>query len=325
MFRESDTIPSVSITIAIPTLGREQVLIETLEYLLQYGPNCELLLVDQTVAHESETQARLDQLVASNCIRVVTQSPSIPRAMNRALQEATGEIVLFLDDDIIPSPELVTRHLESHREEGVVAVVGQVLQPGESAEPIEHPQTNGSTLMKDIGFCFRSTIPANVSNVMAGNLSVKRKAALAAGGFDENFVGVAYRFETEFARRLSRVGVIRYQPLASIRHLAAARGGTRTFGRHLTTALPFHSVGDYYFALLEGKPFEAFTYCARRLLTSCLTRFHAKHPWYIPLKIIGELRGLLWAIGLRRSGQRLVHNAPIDDSKHYSDELTKPA
>ena len=292
----------------MPTFGREAVLVETINHLLRLtDDSCELLLVDQTPQHEPQVASALEAWMRSGKICIVRQSPSIPKAMNRALWESKAEVVLFVDDDIIPAPQLVAEHLAAHKAAGVVGVVGQVLQPGEEPAEIEHEANwQRGVLNRDMQFCFRSTIPANVTNVMAGNLSVKRDVALAVGGFDENFVGVAYRFETEFARRLSRAGIIRYEPKASIRHLAAGRGGTRSFGKHLISARPEHSVGDYYFALLEGKPLEAIRYCARRLITSAATKFHLKHPWYIPPKIVGEVRGLLWAIQLRRKGPRRV-------------------
>ena len=39
---------------------------------------------------------------------------------------------------------------------------------------------------------------------MGGNFSVRRDIALRLGGFDEQFVRVAYNFEAEFAHRLRR-------------------------------------------------------------------------------------------------------------------------
>lgn len=298
------------ITIAIPTFGREQVLIDTIESLRAIATyNCEFLLVDQTPDHDASVKQKLQCWERDGHVRIIRQLPSIPRAMNRALIEASADVVLFLDDDIIPHADLIAEHLRAHTQSGVVGVVGQVLQPGEDSAAIEHPPNNyKSKLSHDMRFCFRSTIPGDVTNVMAGNLSVKRDVALSIGGFDENFVGVAYRFETEFARRLSRVGTIRYQPTASIRHLAAGRGGTRSFGKHLTSTRPEHSVGDYYFALREGQKLEALRYCARRLVTSAATRFHLKHPWYIPPKLLGEVRGLRWAILLYRRGPKLIQS-----------------
>ena len=306
MSNSTSSSPRVSLTVAIPTFGREAVLVETLRYLLDALPKgAEVLVIDQTVQHEPATVAALDSLTNTGRVRILHQEASIPKAMNRALLESTSDLVLFVDDDIIPAPDLVTKHLAAHQQTHVAAVVGQVLQPGEEPVDVAHTQSRNG-LKADLQFCFRSTQPAKVRNVMAGNLSVNRRAALAAGGFDENFVGVAYRFETEFARRLSRTqGPIRYEPSASIRHLAAARGGTRSFGKHLISARPEHSVGDYYFAMLEGSPSEAAVYCLIRFFRSVRTKFHLTHPWWIPVKLLGELRGFLWAVQLRLKGQKL--------------------
>ena len=61
-------------------------------------------------------------------------------------------------------------------------------------------------------------------------------------------IGFAYRFETEFARRLvTGGGKIRFEPDASIRHLKAERGGTRSAGGHMTSPSPLHGVGRLLF------------------------------------------------------------------------------
>ena len=113
------------------------------------------------------------------------------------------------------------------------AVAGQVLQPGESSGG-RGPRTIPSHgIRADLDFPFWSDQRAFVVNVMAGNLSVKRDKALAVGAFDENFEGVAYRFETEFARRLVRLGgQILFEPAASIRHLRSGGWAARSvFGK----------------------------------------------------------------------------------------------
>lgn len=295
------------VTIAIPTYGREAVLVETLASLLSLDDGAEeVLVLDQTAQHEPETEAALAGWAADRRIRWIRlQEPSIPKAMNAGLRAAESAIVLFLDDDIVPQPELVAAHRRAHAELGVVAVTGMVLQPGE--EPAERPlgSGRGERLRRDLEFSFRSKEKADVWNVMAGNLSVQKGPALACGGFDERFVGVAYRFETEFCRRLRRLGGrVIYEPAAVIRHLKAPSGGTRTWGCHQTSARPEHSVGDYYFAFLEGRGAEVVTYPVRRFLQETLSRFHRKHPWYIPAKALGEVRGFLLAARLRmRKGQ----------------------
>jgi hypothetical protein len=139
---------------------------------------------------------------------------------------------------------------------------------------------------------------------MAGNLSVKRERALQIGGFDENFTGAAYRFETDFAMRIAAAGgKIWFEPLASLRHLQLSSGGLRSYGDHRSSPKPVHSMGDYYFALHHVPHF--WRYAAGRIVKNVATRYLATHPWLIPAKLIGESRGLIAARSLHRKGRRL--------------------
>jgi len=222
--------------------------------------------------------------------------------MNRGMLEATTPIVLFLDDDVVPAPLLVARHAAAYGDPGVWAVVGQCLQPGEQPA---HFTSRGGEPIADLDFRFNHDEPRAVQNVIAMNLSMRRDRALAIGGFDENFVMVAYRFETDFALRLTKAGgTIRFEPSARVDHLKLATGGTRTFGDHKTSASPAHAFGDYYFALNHSRAY--WRYVLRRLRKNVLTRFHARHPWTIPAKMAGEIRGMLLARRLRRQGPRLL-------------------
>ncbi|HEV7763709.1 MAG TPA: glycosyltransferase [Thermoanaerobaculia bacterium] len=281
------------LTIAIPTYERGAVLCDTIEQLLALEPRAnEIVIVDQTRAHPPEVAARLQAWHDANAIRLIRlEQPSITRAMNTALAEAKNAHVLFLDDDIIPSPQLVGAHANALREEGVWAVVGQVLQPGETpAHFAEDVLRRG--FIRDLEFRFTHDIACDVQNVMAGNLSVDRARALSIGGFDERYAAVAYRFETDFALRLVAAGGrIRYEPAASIRHLKAPGGGVRMWGDHRTSPSPAHSMGDYYFARKHVPDF--WRYVGRRLINNVATRYHLKHPWTIPLKLVGEIRGLI--------------------------------
>lgn len=297
-----------TISVAIPTFGREEVLVDTIASILADAElPLEILVVDQTPDHEAETERRLSAWDRSGAIRWIRlERPSITAAMNRALVEARGDVVLFLDDDIIPVEGLVAGHALVQRDLGIGLVMGQVLQPGEEPSPAPQELPDAG-LRRDLGFRFNDTQRRTIANCMACNLSVGRREALAAGGFDENFVAVAFRFETEFCRRLAARGVSTvFDPRPSIRHLKAARGGTRSFGGHLRSAGPEHGVGDYYFALRGGTRWEALRYTLRRLVREVSTRFHATHPWWIPVKLLGEARALAWALRLARQGPRTL-------------------
>lgn len=287
------------LTIAIPTYNRGAVLCDTIDMLLALPHRAdEIVIVDQTPQHPEEVEAKLRAFEASGAIRMIRlPAPSIPRAMNTALREAKHNAVLFLDDDIIPALQLVRAHADALAEAGVWAVVGQVLQPGEQPGHFNEATLRRGEL-RDLEFRFTHDTATDVQNVMAGNLSVDRARALSIGGFDENFIAVAYRFETDFALRIVAAGGrIRYEPRASIRHLKAPGGGVRMYGDHRTSASPAHSIGDYYFARRHVPHF--WRYVAARLRKNVATRFHLRHPWTIPAKMLGELRGLIGAMRLK--------------------------
>jgi GT2 family glycosyltransferase len=290
----------LGLTIAIPTYRREQVLLASVQHLLALDPPAdEILILDQTVEHEAETEAQLAAWNAEGRIRLLRLAPpSIPKAMNTGLAEAASGIVLFLDDDIIPEANLVAAHLAAHDRASLVA--GMVLQPGEAPAPLKPGEA----------FRFNSTEPASVDEFIGCNFSVDRALAIELGGFDENFVGAAYRFEAEFAHRYTaRHGPIHFAPQAKIDHLQAASGGTRAWGHHLRTARPAHTVGAYYYLLRTRRPGWRWSFLTRSL-RAVRTRHHLAHPWWIPATLYGELRGMLLAAKLVRKGPAYIAETP---------------
>ena len=290
----------IVLSVAIPTYGREQVLIDSIESLLALDPPPEeLLVIDQTPDHEPSTEAHLQDWDQQGRLRWIRlKQPSITAAMNRALLEAQGQRVLFLDDDIIPSPGLLHAHLEAHRHWPGALIAGRVLQPWHQGQP------DAETAAP---FRFNSLQPRPCSEFMGGNFSLPRQMALDLGGFDENFVRVAYRYEAELAYRWRQAGLsIRYISEALIDHLQAQRGGTRSYGQHLTTTRPDHCVGSFYFRLRTQPLLPALLGCLRDLLRSVITRHHLRRPWWIPLGLLAQLRGLAWALRLHYSGPALV-------------------
>jgi GT2 family glycosyltransferase len=283
------------ISIVIPTYNRNEVLVDTVRQLLNLRvAAAELILVDQTLEHSTDAKKVLQRWDNAGAIRWIRLAcPSITAAMNCGLREARHSHVLFLDDDIEPTTELVAGHLEAHAHDPELwATVGQVVQPWQTSIPLRAPRKLKG-LRAGFDFPFHSTLDSDVQNVMAGNLCVNREQALSIGGFDENFVGSAFRFETEFARRVGHAGGrIRFVGSAGIRHLRVVEGGTRSQGSHLTSADPKHGIGDYYYAYLHGNGFQRWSYVMYRMIREVSTKFHLTHPWWIPVKLTGELRAM---------------------------------
>lgn len=309
MGKSSNQIDGLSIV--IPTYQRDSVLTDTIQYLLPLvSQTSEILVIDQTLEHDQQTDQLLSDWDEQGIIRWIRlEKPSLPHAENIGFGQAIYKTVLFLDDDIIPSEQLLEAHLESHRNSDCWAVVGQVLQPWQKPDALQRPDHHKG-VRQDIEFPFHSTIPANdLRNVMAGNLSVNREKALEIGGFDENFIGAAYRADTEFARRIVKAGGgISFNPDASIKHLRVASGGTRAQGEHRASADPKHGVGDYYYALRQGISLDTVGYMGYRMIREVCTKFHLKYPWYIPVKLLGEVRALLWAIQMNSSQSKSVQS-----------------
>ena len=282
------------ISIVIPTYGREQVLIDTLEALLKLPePACELIVVDQTPVHEPEVHGRLEYWSEKKAIRWLQQAePSIPKAMNRGALEARGELLLFLDDDIVPDANLLVAHRQAHEARCGDIIAGRVLQPWHGDGHDSDPFTRTTGELKD--------------EFMGGNFSIRREKLLELGGFDENFRGAAFRFEREFADRvLVAGGAIWYEPAALMRHLHYQSGGTRSRGNHLTSWNPRHPVGAYYYLFVSPRVRQRMAGTVKRLGSSVLTRHHLRRPWYIPVTITSELQGMLWALWLRFRGAAL--------------------
>lgn len=285
------------VSVVIPTYRRDQVLLDTIEHLLRAAARAsEILVVDQTPRHAVGTERRLRKLDAEGSIRWVRlDRPSIPRAMNTGLARAKEEIVLFLDDDVVPEEGLVPAHARAHNETGVAVVAGRVIQPWE---------VDGAARDED-GFRFSSQRRARVTEFMGGNFSVKRSVALRIGGFDENFVHAAYRFEADFADRARAAGGhILFEPAASVRHLKAAEGGTRAYGNHLRTAMPSHAVGEYYYLLRRWWLPGRLRRLIARPIAAVKTRHHLRRPWWIPVTLTAEMLALGWAALLALRGPR---------------------
>lgn len=291
----------VPVTVVIPTYRRERVLVQTIESLLALPiAPAEVVVVDQSERHEAATELALDALAAGGSVRIVKQAiPSIPAAMNRGLVEASNPIVLFLDDDVVPAASLVEAHWRAHQQAARRVVAGRVIQPWHA---------DGSTPMEG----FSGTCRGEVTEFMGGNVSLERALALEVGGFDERFVRVAFRFEAELAARLRAAGArIEFEPDACLDHLKVSTGGTRSYGDHLRTFSPAHTVGEYYFLLRTRPPGWGRRFLSR-FARAGITRHHARRPWWIVPSLVAEAVGMIWATLLWASGPKLLRRGQAD-------------
>lgn len=137
---------------------------------------------------------------------------------NVGWRAARAPVVLFTDNDTVPSPRLVAEHLRSHRSQPApeAAVLGKVRWS---------PEVEVTTFMRwlDMGLQF------NFANLSAGevpwgafvgaNSSLKRSFIELVGPFDEERLPYGCE-DTDFAYRASKLGLrLFYNPQALVDHL----------------------------------------------------------------------------------------------------------
>ena len=129
------------ISVVVPTYGRDQVLIDTLRRILALDPGpAELLVIDQTTQHSAEVEKALRDWNDCGVLRWLRlESPSITAAMNRGLLEARHTLVLFLDDDVVPSPPLVREHWAAQQRSPGQTSRGVATGPHSQAPPAATP------------------------------------------------------------------------------------------------------------------------------------------------------------------------------------------
>ncbi len=221
--------PRVSIIIC--TLNREMMLCSTLQRvveLIKDREDCELIVVDQTLQHSRETEQCLAGLAPFMRLMRVGFA-SLTKARNVGLQQARGEIVLFLDDDVEPSTGLIDSHVACYAEETVWGVAGCTLLPGRRKLS---PKDLTTRELRDLELDRHNRFDLDWSRLTTWapgcNMSFRVSRIFDVGGFDEAFYGMAVGEEAELCYRLRQSGgQIVYSPDAELIHLVDPNGGCR--------------------------------------------------------------------------------------------------
>lgn len=249
--------PSLSIVIA--TLNREQVLCNTIRSVFEksQGRSFELIVVDQSEAHEESTTRYLAALGDRIVYRRVSYK-SLPRARNEGLSLARGEVVLFIDDDVEILPGFFDGHLAPYADPRVWVVTGPTPLSGErikSRHEISDEEYRG-LLADDKLFIHVDFDHAPCSWAVGCNFSVRKSAALGVGAFDVNFLANAIGEDAEFCGRIKKHGgIIYYSGRAALVHLVEKSGGCRTDVG--ATYVKMFAYNQNYFLRAIGKPWSS--------------------------------------------------------------------
>jgi GT2 family glycosyltransferase len=184
----------------------------------------QLLVVDQTPNHHPKTEGYLSNLPKH--VRVIrTATPNLPAARNIGAKEAKGEIVLYLDDDVKPLRSFIAAHLRHYQDPTVGAVAGRLISPYGEIKKLDRRYYTSTMPWRYIRFDQQWPL-REVEAAPGGNMSCRRHLIKQTGGFDEQFVGNAFREETDFCLRLRYASYrILFDPEAAVIHYWKTEGG----------------------------------------------------------------------------------------------------
>jgi GT2 family glycosyltransferase len=235
---------SATCSVLIATLGRPDVLTRALASIADSDiAPAEVVIVDGDPARGAESAART--VTSSPCpVRYVASAPGLTHQRNVALEEATGDVVLFIDDDARLEPGALGRLVAAYGDPAVVGVTGKVVEPasnrrGGKTSRLRHLLPGGGTDGTFTRFGYpRRLVDEDVERdveFMAGCFMSARTSLARKVGFDERLPGYGLAEDEDFSYRLSRLGRIRYLPEAVVLHDNAGFGGrdTRAFGRQV--------------------------------------------------------------------------------------------
>lgn len=241
-------MPLPRVSVVLPTLDRPQAIYNLLRHLEHQtlAPH-EIVVVDQSAAPDERTAA----YAAGNPLVRHHRIPErgLPNARNVGVGLATGDVVLFLDDDSIPDADLVRCHAEAYVDAEVSGVGGRVQGGYDAAggEIGKFRESDGRVLRN-----FGATTRCSVDHLPGGNMSFRRNVFARVGGFDKAYGGSAIGEETDFCLRARRAGFrFVFEPRASLEHLHLPTGGCRA--PRFDVWLYWHSHNSVLFVLRHAR------------------------------------------------------------------------
>lgn len=210
--------------VVIPTRNRRVSLERTLDALERQScaPDLfEVIVVANACTDDTAARVAARQSTSPHTLRFVDRvQPGASAARNAGAERARAPLLIFLDDDIEPSPAFVAAHLAAHDAHGggeaplrvVMGYLPAALQPPGDLFSITLRAWWEAMfdVMRDPGHRYAYT------NLLSGNFSIPRDAFVASGGFD-----VRYRCHEDYE--------LGYRLLAAGAEFAFAE---RAAGRH---------------------------------------------------------------------------------------------
>jgi glycosyltransferase involved in cell wall biosynthesis len=230
----------MDVSLVIPTFTRAELLEKTLPKLAEqitHGLEYEVVIVNNgSNDRTGEVMAgAMERYPGRFQYHFIPPSGGPSRPRNVGIRNARGSVVIVLDDDVVPEPDLVQKHWEFHQRYSTLedAALGEVYVPKElKSDPMslfhDFPYSEARKF-ESLGYLYFWTC----------NISVKREFMLSCGMFPEDML---YYEDIVCGHKLYSHGL-------RLRFLPEARGAHMHKLRPDSVAGKGHFIGKWLFAL----------------------------------------------------------------------------
>lgn len=277
----------VRVSLVIPTVDRPEALYNLLRHLEhQSRPPDEIVVVDQSAREDARVAAYAAARPAVRYFRIAQRG--LPNARNVGARRSAGDVVLFLDDDVIPDRDLVRYHALAYEDPGVAGVGGRVVGGYDAARgAVGAFRPLGASVVRNFG----ADRAGEVDHLPGGNMSFRREVIDRVGGFDVAFGGGAIGEETDFCLRARRAGFrLVFEPRAAVEHLHLASGGCRS--ERFEDWLFWHAHNTMLFTLRHGRALGWAAFVAGRIVRFAAFALERGSPAVLVTGLRGLLRGV---------------------------------
>lgn len=202
-------IPAVALaaSVVLPTHGRRRSLLRVLRALdrqqTPVGTFEAVVICDGDVDGSADACEALapDLSYRLHVLRQHNQGPAAAR--NAGVAAARADLIVFLDDDVVPDERLIALHLAAHRDRDRLVTIGPLLPP-QDAHLSVWCSWEERVLCEQYQAMAAGRWQPTWRQFYTGNAALRRELVLEAGGFDPVFRRAE---DVEFALRLHQNGV----------------------------------------------------------------------------------------------------------------------
>lgn len=250
----------MKISVVIPTYNRLPQLSEVLDHLLASDvegfEDVEVIVVDDGSRDSAESVVASKVTSDPFRLRWLYQQNSGPAAArNNGLRSAANAVVLFIDDDVLVSKELLRQHVQAHidRKGSVIFGLYPYVKPERETPSYRYLDAIEREARMEVTAGENGYVEANI--VASGNLSVE-KAQFPEGVYDET-LKTPMSEEIELAIRLWRSNIpIFYVPAIEALHTQP----TTIEGKCIQDYKYGCGIAEAYARLADVAPPEQFEY-----------------------------------------------------------------